>query len=326
MDTDLHNITPTYFKIELKDDCDDYSNLIKAESIISLEDNISQYVIRHQSPGGSICGTDHYVIPSTSCNEFSMMIEEVKHEPEEILSDLILPDVEEIEEIEEIQEIQEIEESNEGFEIIEERTVAYEVKRNAQGELECPICLAIFKIGANLERHIQIHDKKYVFSLTKTNETTNVNPQNPIKSSASTTTTNQGAAAAALTAVKAAYPCEYCNATFEYKKLLRKHLTSDHKNRKRDIKCQLCVYCTDNKHHFREHLLRHQKYDQRLTTNPELVKCIKCPALLKNDRSLKIHEKHVHSNTKHTCQICQKLFKTKQILKNHLKLVHMLET
>jgi uncharacterized C2H2 Zn-finger protein len=314
-DTDLHNITPTYFKIELKDDHDDL-NFIKTESI-TLDDNISQYVIRRSSPSG-----DHYIIPSTS-NEFSMMIEEVKHEPEEILHDLILPDVEEIEEIEEISEIQQLDD-NEGFEIIEERTVAYEVKRNAQGELECPICLAIFKIGANLERHIQIHDKKYVFNLPKAGEMgTSAHTE---QSQASRVQQQQQQQQQPQPVKTLAYACEYCNQTFEYKKLLRKHLTTDHKNRKRDIKCQLCVYCTDNKHHFREHLLRHQKYDERLSSNPELVKCIKCPALLKNDRSLKIHEKHVHSSTKFQCQVCEKLFKTKQILKNHLKVVHSIET
>ncbi|KAG5666885.1 hypothetical protein PVAND_014892 [Polypedilum vanderplanki] len=304
-DTDLHNITPTYFRIEVKDDPDDL-NYIKTETI-TLDDNISQYVIRRSSPNS--LNNDQYIIPSTS-NEFSMMIEEVKHEPEEILHDLILPEVEEIEEISELQQLDE----NEGFEIIEERTIAYEVKRNAQGELECPICLAIFKIGANLERHIQIHDKKYVFNLTKSNETTNQNDQNQATAQQMPMTTK------AVT-----YACEYCNQTFEYKKLLRKHLTTQHKNRKRDIKCQLCVYCTDNKHHFREHLLRHQKYDQRLSTNPDLVKCIKCTALLKNDRSLKIHEKHVHSSTKYQCHVCEKLFKTKQILKNHLKVVHSID-
>lgn len=297
-DTDLQNITPTYFKIEVKDEPDEI-NFIKSESI-SFDDSISQYIVR-----GSFID-DQFVIPSTS-HDFSMLIEEVKHEPEEILQDLILPEVEEIEEIEEISEIQEIEAENEGFEIIEEQAIAYEVKRNAQGELECPICLAIFKIGANLERHIQIHDKKFVFNLTKTNDV-----QKNYTEAAATT----------AKALLPSYPCEYCNEVFEYKKQLRKHLTSDHKNRRRDIKCQLCVYCTDNKHHFREHLLRHQKYDQRLNSNPELVKCIKCPALLKNDRSLKIHEKHVHSSTKFQCEVCDKYFKTKQILKNHVKVIH----
>lgn len=299
-DTDLQNITPTYFKIEVKDEPDDL-NFIKGDSTVSFDDSISQHVIR----GYYI--DDQFIIPSTS-NDFSMLIEEVKHEPEEILQDLILP---EVEEIEEIQLKPEMEAEQEGFEIIEEQAIAYEVKRNAQGELECPICLAIFKINANLERHIQIHDKKFVFSLSKSDDTSS------IPNSTATTTTK---------AQVLSYPCEYCSEVFEYKKELRKHLTSDHKNRRRDIKCQLCVYCTDNKHHFREHLLRHQKYDKRLTTNPELVKCIKCPALLKNDRSLKIHEKHVHSSSKFQCSTCDKHFKTKQILKNHMKMIHSTDT
>ncbi|CAG9811747.1 unnamed protein product [Chironomus riparius] len=186
-DTDLQNITPTYFKIEVKDEPDEI-NFIKSESI-SFDDSISQYIVR-----GSFID-DQFVIPSTS-HDFSMLIEEVKHEPEEILQDLILPEVEEIEEIEEISEIQEIEADNEGFEIIEEQAIAYEVKRNAQGELECPICLAIFKIGANLERHIQIHDKKFVFNLTKTNDVQ---------------TNYTEAAATTAKAMLPSYPCEYCN-------------------------------------------------------------------------------------------------------------------
>jgi hypothetical protein len=112
---DLESITPTYYQIEIKDEFIG-DNLIKTEQEMFNGNQLTQYVVKN------IPSTSNQII--TSNNEFSLMIEDVKQEPSFILDDLILPEVEEIEEIQGI-EAQE--------EIVEEQIVAYEVRRNEQG-------------------------------------------------------------------------------------------------------------------------------------------------------------------------------------------------
>jgi uncharacterized C2H2 Zn-finger protein len=268
------SLPTTYYKIEALDD----SNVltILSSDQIPLDENITQFIIQRNELEN---------IPSTS-NEFTYFIDDIKTEPEVMMPDLIMPDVEEVQEI------------------VEEQAVdVYEITRNPQGELECPVCRANFKIIANLERHIQIHAKKFVFEIPKGNNTIPKAIDGPPK--------------------LALYPCEFCSEAFEYKRHLTRHLMSEHKDRKKDsFKCEKCNYKTDNNFSLREHQQRHQSLEDRIKQNPDMLKCKECPAVLKTMKNLKVHEKQVHQREKNRCEQCNKGFKTRKLFNSHMEKIH----
>lgn len=158
------------------------------------------------------------------------------------------------------------------------------------GELECPVCNANFKIIANLERHIQIHAKKFVFEIPKGNNAPKVLDAPP---------------------KLALYPCDFCTEAFEYKRHLSRHILSSHRHLQNQLKCDKCSFKADNSLQLEEHKQRHEK-------DSELLKCKDCPALLKTEKNLRAHEL-MHVNK---CAKCSKIFKTKSLLKVHENKVH----
>jgi Zinc finger, C2H2 type len=129
--------------------------------------------------------------------------------------------------------------------------------------------LANFKIIANLERHIQIHAKKFVFEIPKGNAAPKAIDGPP---------------------KLALYPCDFCSEAFEYKRHLSQHLLSEHRDRQINLKCDKCSFQTDNTTRLREHSSRHQKKKKEIGVN-EKLKCEKCKKQFKTKNLLKLHSK-----------------------------------
>jgi Zinc finger, C2H2 type len=176
----------------------------------------------------------------------------------------------------------------------------FEIKRNSLGEFECPVCRAYFKISANLERHVRIHDKKYVYSVKNIKDV-------------------RVESAGNLVCDQKIYTCDYCSKTFEYKVHYTRHLRIEHTDRNKKYHCRPCNYFTDDQYDIQTHFNNHEKY-KKIEQIPDAVKCPICPALLKNKQNLNRHMCRAHSiGHRYQCHKCDKGFTTRYYLLKHTK-------
>ncbi|XP_044727365.1 gastrula zinc finger protein XlCGF7.1-like [Chrysoperla carnea] len=106
------------------------------------------------------------------------------------------------------------------------------------------------------------------------------------------------------------FTCEKCNK--EYKKVwvLGQHMHRKHKAKA--LKCNKCELKFYHPLHLKEH--------QDLTHNPQNLTCNTCKKVLVNIYELKRHKFRTHSLH---CKYCDKPFKDKCSLKNHIKEEHL---
>lgn len=219
---------------------------IYSDSGIPLDESITQFIIQKSELDSTLPSTSHDINYLT-----------IKQEQEVILPDLNLVIPQEVITTDEVQEV------------VEEASVyAYEITRNERGELECPVCNANFKIIANLERHIQIHAKKFVFEIPKGN-----NPPKVV----------DGPPKLAL------YSCELCGQAFEYKRHLSRHTQSEHRATLQDegevFKCKECPAILKSEKSLKNH-------EQAIHMN----KCEKCKKVFKTKNALKLHLTKAHNS------------------------------
>ena len=133
--------------------------------------------------------------------------------------------------------------------------------------------------------------------------------------------------------------CSHCSHSFPSNVLLEEHIANDHGN-----KCTLCPFtCKDSntlENHIREdhhsNELENHTYqvcnicDKRFSNKEEVekhmdsdhsIKCQQCTLVFRNNETLVAHQV-VHNSPSYECSICEKLFTSKDQLKDHMECEH----
>ena len=117
------------------------------------------------------------------------------------------------------------------------------------------------------------------------------------------------------------FKCDFCERSFIFKHKLSIHMRAIHFGEK--DKCKWC-----NKLFSPTHILDHQKkcnYNENF--NSKKLRCNICNSdkLYASEKSLKVHQKLQHSETKkmYPCNLCEKSFATEYKAKKHIKDVHI---
>lgn len=118
------------------------------------------------------------------------------------------------------------------------------------------------------------------------------------------------------------YTCDICQATFEQKSKILRHLKGKHSFH-RPFKCSTCPKAFKYKCDLKSHCLTHQEIDSNL-----MHFCDKCDYRSKTRNNLKAHYIRKHTDDyKYFCEHCGKKFKMEWDLKFHIgthgKLQHM---
>ena len=141
-------------------------------------------------------------------------------------------------------------------------------------------------------------------------------------------------------------PCSECGKTFPTDKSLKSHYLRFHKTDNREIfQCDKCEFKTDNKYTLKGHMIhRHTtstyvtcelcgcklksaahniaKHMRVVHTQHEMIKCEKCGKQLKKIH-YKSHINKVHSESKHSCHLCNYKAQTSYNLKRHIHRSHL---
>ncbi|CAH1710771.1 unnamed protein product [Chironomus riparius] len=113
------------------------------------------------------------------------------------------------------------------------------------------------------------------------------------------------------------FECKDCKRNFNYKSALDRHYKRKHLNERNHI-CNECQRQFGTKFELDQHVEGHHR---NLTI--ENRTCNFCNKTFINERNLDIHLQAIHSNSKHECEICQKLFSFKSAKDRHLNVVHL---
>lgn len=124
--------------------------------------------------------------------------------------------------------------------------------------------------------------------------------------------------------------CPACKKTFYDKSNLNKHMKGScgvlGKTREKSIRCPICTYKTNNKHHLSEHLnTRHKPKEER-----DVYQCKKCHKVFLYSNGLRRHlrvceqktKKNLKQQEKFYCHHCEYKAKSKQHLEIHITARH----
>lgn len=116
---------------------------------------------------------------------------------------------------------------------------------------------------------------------------------------------------------KETYKCSHCDKQFNYSSHLEKHIQT-HSSHSDQFQCKQCESTFKYSWNLNRHIrIFHSEKKQELHT------CHICDSKVKH---LQIHLLNVHTKDKaHKCPQCGKLFKSKYILRRHIKLKHLEE-
>jgi KRAB domain-containing zinc finger protein len=121
------------------------------------------------------------------------------------------------------------------------------------------------------------------------------------------------------------FKCQICGYQAKSKGDLKKHLKTHDKNREKNFKCNQnqCDFKTDFKGSLKTHSKVHQKVIEKAKNSPYVVKCQKCPSVLKNQLSYRCHMSKIHGNRKKPqCDFCGLELAHKNSLRRHFVVKH----
>lgn len=117
---------------------------------------------------------------------------------------------------------------------------------------------------------------------------------------------------------KANHQCNICGKTVASNQNLKLHLRTHDKNRAKYFSCDECDYKTDHKWLFSHHQGYHKKMDEKLKKSATAVRCEKCPKVLKNQHSYRVHLCNYHKSIhKLQCDLCPYETQYKANLRKH---------
>lgn len=119
-----------------------------------------------------------------------------------------------------------------------------------------------------------------------------------------------------------AFQCVPCGKSFKHSDSLNRHRKEVHEKRDKNYKCSRCNYDTNDKRNLTKHERKHDRDEEKLSSDVNWLSCKTCSALLKNNRSLWHHMKQVHPEAYEVCTLCGGSYKTKQHLRRHVINVH----
>jgi KRAB domain-containing zinc finger protein len=118
------------------------------------------------------------------------------------------------------------------------------------------------------------------------------------------------------------FECETCGKKFNEKIGLKSHQKTHDKNRAKPFKCQRCDFSTDDNRSFKMHQKSHEYQDKKFLAIKDAIKCEKCQKFYKNKSALKQHMKQVHPDVPYQCDLCGLYVKMKSSFKQHF-LMHL---
>uniref|UniRef100_A0A336LGE0 CSON007428 protein n=1 Tax=Culicoides sonorensis TaxID=179676 RepID=A0A336LGE0_CULSO len=116
--------------------------------------------------------------------------------------------------------------------------------------------------------------------------------------------------------------CHFCMKKFRIRNHIREHIRNVHLTDKNDpnrirYTCEICGRSYSEKSSLRNH-----KRDKH-SDNPREIRKVLCPLCGKAVRSVAVHMHQAHENRTYTCDLCDKQWKCKEALKNHMRIVHL---
>jgi len=159
-------------------------------------------------------------------------------------------------------------------------------------QLQCQICKKKFNNVINLNRHKNIHNKKFGCKLCGKKYPIKYMLLNHIKN---------------VHENPASFKCDICNAELRSKYSFLNHQKVHMKNRQKPFKCDKCSYATDNKSSLQKHLKTHERIIER---------CDKCNKILLN---------YITHDCRLDCKFCGLKFSHKETVTKHIKKYHAYE-
>ena len=108
------------------------------------------------------------------------------------------------------------------------------------------------------------------------------------------------------------YKCELCSKYLRNKINLRIHVQSQHTNEKKSFKCEFCNIHLSSNSYLKKHV-------NTVHLKKQNFRCNECHMTFGLEENLKRHVRYVHEIEAVYCDVCNKEFKNKPRLKDHMR-------
>ncbi|XP_072946794.1 uncharacterized protein [Epargyreus clarus] len=180
----------------------------------------------------------------------------------------------------------------------------------------CEPCKLTFTTTSNLQKHVKTSSKHQIqLKLRKLNESLPTDPSTPSEAQA-----REQQVRRAVNGARAQHACPHCGARYQWRGNLLRHLHTHAARAKGELVCTPCNRTFSSIATYQQHMKISKKH---VSENDFKFMCSECGKRFANKTRLKDHVDWEHlKNYVHTCQICQKVFKSHTSLYLHKQVVH----